>query len=57
MASKVVIDTNTLVSSLSAKSEFHKLIRLILDEEIRVFLTDEIMLEYEEVLNKNILKL
>lgn len=35
---------------LSSKSEFHKLIRLILDEDIRVFLTDEIMLEYEEVL-------
>lgn len=39
-----------MVSSLSSKSEFHKLIRLILDEDIRVFLTDEIMLEYEEVL-------
>lgn len=52
MASKVVVDTNALVSSLSAKSEFHKLIELILDENISLFITDEIMLEYEEVLQK-----
>lgn len=52
MASKVVVDTNALVSSLSAKSEFHKLIELILDENINLFITDEIILEYEEVLQK-----
>ncbi len=50
MASKVVVDTNALVSSLSSKSEFHKLIRMILDEDVNVFVTDEIMFEYEEVL-------
>lgn len=52
MASKIVVDTNALVSSLSSKSEFHKLIRLILDEEVSVFVTDEIMFEYEEILNE-----
>jgi uncharacterized protein len=52
MGSKVVVDTNALVSSLSSKSEFHKLIRLILDEDINMFVTDEIMFEYEEVLHE-----
>ena len=52
MASKVVVDTNALVSTLSSKSEFHKLIRLILDEDISMFVTDEIMFEYEEVLHE-----
>lgn len=52
MASKVVVDTNALVSSLAAKSEFHKLIRLILDEDVSMFVTDEIMFEYEEVLHE-----
>jgi putative PIN family toxin of toxin-antitoxin system len=52
MASNVVVDTNALVSSLSSKSEFHKLIRLILDEDVSMFVTDEIMFEYEEVLHQ-----
>ena len=52
MAVKVVIDTNALVSSLSSKSAFHKLIRLILEEDINMFVTDEILFEYEEVLHK-----
>lgn len=51
MASNVVVDTNALVSSLSSKSEFHKLILLILEEGVNVFVTDEIMFEYEEVLH------
>ncbi len=52
MASKIVVDTNALVSSLSSKSEFHNLIRLILNEEVSMFVTDEIMFEYEEILHK-----
>ena len=52
MQRKVVVDTNALVSALSSKSIFHWLVRLILDENIRVYITDEIMLEYEEVLKQ-----
>lgn len=47
---KVVIDTNVLVSSLSSKSKYHWLIQLILDEKIEVFVTSDILLEYEEIL-------
>ncbi len=52
MGNKVVVDTNALVSSLASKSVFHKLIQLILDEEVSMFVTDEMMYEYEEVLHQ-----
>ena len=47
---KTVIDTNVLVSALSSKSVYHWLIRLLLDEKIELYITDEILLEYEEIL-------
>ncbi len=47
---KVVIDTNVLVSALSSKSVHHWLIRALLNERFQLFVTDEIVLEYEEVL-------
>ena len=50
MATKTVIDTNVLVSSLSTKSVYHWLIQLLLDEKIELYVTEEIFLEYEEVL-------
>jgi putative PIN family toxin of toxin-antitoxin system len=50
MKIKTVIDTNVLVSALSSKSIYHWLVELILNEEIEVFVTDEILLEYEEIL-------
>jgi putative PIN family toxin of toxin-antitoxin system len=48
---RVVIDTNALVSALSSKSIFHWLINLIFDGSVVAFVTDEILLEYEEVLH------
>jgi uncharacterized protein len=51
MAIRAVIDTNVLVASLSSRSEYHWLVRQLLDEKIDVYVTGEIMLEYEEVLN------
>ena len=50
MANKIVIDTNALISSLSRKSVYHRLIQMVLNGEIDVFVTDEIMFEYEEKL-------
>ena len=50
MAIKAVIDTNVLVSALSSKSPYHWLIKLLLNEELALYVTDEILLEYEEVL-------
>ena len=50
MAIKTVIDTNVLVSALSSKSIYHWLIELLLDERIELYVTEEILLEYEEIL-------
>ena len=50
MANRLVIDTNVLVSCLSSKSMYHKLIQALLNEEFQLFVTDEIMFEYEEIL-------
>jgi putative PIN family toxin of toxin-antitoxin system len=47
---KVVIDTNILVSALSKKSQYHWLVQQILDEKFDVHVTDDILLEYEEIL-------
>jgi putative PIN family toxin of toxin-antitoxin system len=49
---KVVVDTNVLVASLSQKSQYHWLVRQILDGKFDLYITDEIVLEYEEVLNQ-----
>ncbi len=50
MAVKTVIDTNVLVASLSSRSIYHWLIKLLLEGLIELYITDEILLEYEEVL-------
>ena len=47
---KIVIDTNVLVSALSSRSVHHWLIQALLNEQFQLFVTDEILLEYEEVL-------
>ncbi len=48
----VVIDTNVLVSALSSKSAYHWLIQALLNERFQLLITDEILLEYEEILRK-----
>lgn len=50
MKKKLVIDTNIIISSLPHKSENHWIIDLIFNEHIELFLTNEILLEYEEML-------
>jgi putative PIN family toxin of toxin-antitoxin system len=47
---KAIIDTNVLVSALSSRSVYHWLIEDLLNEKFQLFITDEILLEYEEVL-------
>jgi len=47
---KVIIDTNVLVSALSSKSIHHWLIQALLNEQFQLFVTAEILLEYEEIL-------
>jgi putative PIN family toxin of toxin-antitoxin system len=50
MAIKIVIDTNVLVTSLSSRSMYHWIIRALLTEKIELFISGEIILEYEEIL-------
>jgi len=51
MPIKTIIDTNVLVSSLSSRSSYHWLIKIILNGNIDLHLNDEILLEYEEILS------
>jgi uncharacterized protein len=50
MTIKTVIDTNVLVASLSFKSKHHWLIEFLIGKRIELFLNEDILLEYEEVL-------
>ena len=54
MAIRTVIDTNIFVSALSSKSQYHWLFELLLEEKLELFVTEEILLEYEEVLRLSI---
>jgi len=44
----VVVDTNVLLVSISSKSKYHWLYRLILDKKIHIAFTHDILIEYEE---------
>jgi uncharacterized protein len=50
MVPRTVIDTNILVSALSSKSQYHWLVESLLEEKLELSVTEEIFLEYEEVL-------
>jgi uncharacterized protein len=52
MAIKTVIDTNIIVSALSSRSQYHWLIEALFDERFEMYITNEILLEYEEVLTR-----
>lgn len=45
---KVVIDTNVLLVSISTRSQYHWLYKAIIDKKIEIYLTTEILHEYEE---------
>ena len=49
---KVVLDTNVLVSALSSRSMYHWLILELFNKKFEVFITTEILLEYEEILGR-----
>ena len=51
---KCVIDTNVFIVSISEFSKYHWLYRLILDGRIQVCITNEILMEYEEMLNEKL---
>lgn len=47
---KVVLDCNVLIVSISSKSPYHEIYRKIIDGSLSVIISNEILLEYFEVL-------
>jgi uncharacterized protein len=49
---KIVLDTNVLLVSLSDRSHAHWIFELFLNEAFTIFVTNEILLEYEEIIGR-----
>ena len=49
---RVVVDTNVLLVSVSSFSKYHWIYQLIIRKEIEVFITNEILTEYFEIISK-----
>ena len=47
---KVVLDTNVLLVSISSKSKYHWIYEKLLSKEYDLFISNEILMEYEEVI-------
>lgn len=50
---KVVIDTNVLLVSISSRSRYHWLYKAIIQKKLDIFLTTEILHEYEEKITEH----
>lgn len=49
---KVVLDTNVLLVSISSKSKYHWIYEKLLSKEYDLFISNEILMEYEEVISE-----
>ncbi len=49
---KVVLDTNVLLVSISSKSKYHWIYEKLISNEYDLYITNEILMEYEEVISK-----
>lgn len=49
---KVVLDTNVLLVSISSKSKYHWIFQRLLDLEYELFITNDILIEYEEIISQ-----
>ena len=49
---KVVLDTNVLLVSISSKSKHHWIYEKLLSKEYDLFISNEILMEYEEVISE-----
>ena len=49
---KVVLDTNILLVSISGKSKYHWVFRKLLQQKYQIVITNEILMEYEEIISK-----
>jgi len=50
----IVLDTNVLLVSISEFSKYHWLYRSILEKKFELFITNEILSEYEEVIGEKL---
>ena len=50
---KVVIDTNALLESISSRSSCHWLYKAVIEKKVDVYLTTEILHEYEEKIEEH----
>ncbi len=48
---KIVLDTNILLVSISSKSKYHWVFAELLNGKYELFVTNEILLEYEEIIS------
>lgn len=48
---QVVLDTNILLVSISSKSKYHWIFKKLLDSEYDLFISNEILMEYEEIIS------
>lgn len=48
---RVVLDTNVLLVSISSKSKYHWIYEKLLAKEYDLFISNEILMEYEEVIS------
>lgn len=50
---KLILDTNIILSSISRKSPYHSLLEDLFNNVYELYVTTEILLEYEEKLTQN----
>lgn len=51
---RIVLDTNVLLVSLPGQSPFHPIYRAVVEGYIQLFVTNEILTEYEEVISSRL---
>lgn len=49
---KIVLDTNVLLVSMSSKSKYHWIYDKLVSGEYDLFITNEILMEYEEIISQ-----
>ena len=47
---KVILDTNILLVSISEYSQYHWLFKALIDKKFNLYITNEILTEYEEII-------
>ncbi len=53
MKIRIVLDTNIILSSISSKSPYHYILKALFDGYYELYVTTDILLEYEEKITSN----